>query len=212
MDVDLVLSGASVVYGAITDNWPTIEPYFNETGSNCPSILPRDHQAGLMELAVQSVNALGLSCVPPPPPPPPPAGREARRAYGCAAEAWLASLQVATSACWSHGLADTPWFSGTGIFTWRVLWWWPVSNGMLLRAFEGLICCTPSVYPKSILDEPMTRADAGLIAFSRVQLPRVPCCPGALYQWRDLQRLAVARSFLVQCTCCHVEVARARGP
>mmetsp|Transcript_14843 Transcript_14843/g.44835 ORF Transcript_14843/g.44835 Transcript_14843/m.44835 type:complete len:618 (-) Transcript_14843:511-2364(-) len=62
VDVDLVLSEGSVVYGAITDNWPTIEPYFNETGSNCPSILPREQQAGLMELGVQSVNALGLSC------------------------------------------------------------------------------------------------------------------------------------------------------
>ena len=30
-----------IVYGAITDNWPTLEPYFNETGSNCPSNLPR---------------------------------------------------------------------------------------------------------------------------------------------------------------------------
>ena len=30
-----------VVYGAVTDNWPTLEPYFNETGSNCPSNLPR---------------------------------------------------------------------------------------------------------------------------------------------------------------------------
>lgn len=65
VDVDLVLSEGSVVYGAITDNWPTIEPYFNETGSNCPSILPREQQAGLMELGVQSVNALGLSCVSP---------------------------------------------------------------------------------------------------------------------------------------------------
>lgn len=63
MDVDLVLSGASVVYGAITDNWPTIEPYFNETGSNCPSILPRQQQSELMELGVQSVHALGLSLV-----------------------------------------------------------------------------------------------------------------------------------------------------
>ena len=31
----------NVTYGAITDNWPTLEPYFNETGSNCPSNLPR---------------------------------------------------------------------------------------------------------------------------------------------------------------------------
>ncbi len=63
VDVDLVLSEGAPVYGAITDNWPTIEPYFNETGSNCPSILPRQQQSELMELGVQSVQALGLSLV-----------------------------------------------------------------------------------------------------------------------------------------------------
>jgi hypothetical protein len=41
VDCDLVFSQGVCVYGAITDNWPTVEPYFNETGSNCPSILPR---------------------------------------------------------------------------------------------------------------------------------------------------------------------------
>ena len=33
VDVDLVLSEGEPVYGAITDNWPTVEPYFNETGT-----------------------------------------------------------------------------------------------------------------------------------------------------------------------------------
>jgi len=51
------------VYGAITDNWPTIEPYFNETGSNCPSILPRVQQRELMDLGIQSVQALGFQQV-----------------------------------------------------------------------------------------------------------------------------------------------------
>jgi hypothetical protein len=41
VDCDLVFSEGVCVFGAITDNWPTVEPYFNETGSNCPSILPR---------------------------------------------------------------------------------------------------------------------------------------------------------------------------
>ena len=35
-------------------------------GSNCPSILLRDQQSALMELGVQSVQALGLSLVRPP--------------------------------------------------------------------------------------------------------------------------------------------------
>ena len=63
VDVDLVIAEGRAVYGAITDNWPTVEPYFNETGSNCPSILPRGQQRQLIRLAVQSVQCLGLSLV-----------------------------------------------------------------------------------------------------------------------------------------------------
>ena len=37
----LLPAQGEIVYGAVTDNWPTLEPYFNETGSNCPSNLPR---------------------------------------------------------------------------------------------------------------------------------------------------------------------------
>ena len=61
VDVDLVLSEGAPVYGSITDNWPTVEPYFNETGSNCPSVLPAEHQRELIDLAVRSVHALGLT-------------------------------------------------------------------------------------------------------------------------------------------------------
>ncbi|KAL4430749.1 hypothetical protein ABPG75_006005 [Micractinium tetrahymenae] len=60
VDVDLVFSQGEPVYGAVTDNWPTIEPYFNETGSNSPSILPSHQQRELLELAVKSCKALGL--------------------------------------------------------------------------------------------------------------------------------------------------------
>ena len=63
VDVDLVFSEGQAVYGAITDNWPTVEPYFNETGSNCPSILPTKQQQELMELAVQSTQCLGFKLV-----------------------------------------------------------------------------------------------------------------------------------------------------
>lgn len=61
VDVDLVLSEGAAVYGAVTDNWPTVEPYFNETGSNCPSILPLPAQAELVDLAVKCVTALGFT-------------------------------------------------------------------------------------------------------------------------------------------------------
>ena len=61
VDVDLVFSEGSAVYGAVTDNWPTVEPYFNETGSNSPSILPSEQQRELLNLAVNSVQALGFN-------------------------------------------------------------------------------------------------------------------------------------------------------
>ncbi|KFM27308.1 Carnosine synthase 1 [Auxenochlorella protothecoides] len=60
VDVDVVFSEGQAVYGAVTDNWPTLEPYFNETGSNSPSILPSAQQRELLELGVASVKALGF--------------------------------------------------------------------------------------------------------------------------------------------------------
>lgn len=63
VDVDLVFSEGQPVYGCLTDNWPTVEPYFNETGSNCPSILPMDQQKALIDLAVHSTQALGFTQV-----------------------------------------------------------------------------------------------------------------------------------------------------
>lgn len=63
VDVDLILSEGEAVYGAITDNWPTVEPYFNETGSNCPSILPTQQQQELMQMAVQATQCLGFKQV-----------------------------------------------------------------------------------------------------------------------------------------------------
>jgi len=61
VDVDLIFSEGEAVYGCLTDNWPTVEPYFNETGSNCPSILPPDQQKALIDLAVRSTQALGFT-------------------------------------------------------------------------------------------------------------------------------------------------------
>jgi biotin carboxylase len=60
VDVDLVFSSHQPVYGAITDNWPTVEPYFNETGSNCPSLLSRAKQMELMDLAVKAVQCMNF--------------------------------------------------------------------------------------------------------------------------------------------------------
>lgn len=58
-----MFSEGQAVYGCLTDNWPTVEPYFNETGSNCPSVLPVDQQKSLIDLAVQSTQALGFTQV-----------------------------------------------------------------------------------------------------------------------------------------------------
>lgn len=61
VDVDVLLnSDGDVVYGNVTDNWPTIEPYFNETGSNCPSILSLQQQRELCQLSVAAVKCMGF--------------------------------------------------------------------------------------------------------------------------------------------------------
>ncbi|KXZ47333.1 hypothetical protein GPECTOR_36g58 [Gonium pectorale] len=60
VDCDLIFDNGRPVYGAITDNWPTVEPYFNETGSNCPSVLPKAQQIELLELSVRAVQSLGF--------------------------------------------------------------------------------------------------------------------------------------------------------
>ncbi|KDD77179.1 ATP-grasp domain-containing protein [Helicosporidium sp. ATCC 50920] len=60
VDVDLVMSEGQAVYGAVTDNWPTQEPYFNETGSNMPSLLPAQQQRELLDLSIKATQALGF--------------------------------------------------------------------------------------------------------------------------------------------------------
>lgn len=60
VDVDVVMSEGHAVYGAVTDNWPTVEPYFLETGSNAPSILPTYQQRELLDLSVKTVKCLGF--------------------------------------------------------------------------------------------------------------------------------------------------------
>jgi biotin carboxylase len=60
VDIDLVFSEGQAVYGAVCDNWPTVEPYFLETGSNSPSILPSYQQRELLDLGVKTVQALGF--------------------------------------------------------------------------------------------------------------------------------------------------------
>lgn len=62
VDVDIVLSDGKAVYAEVTDNWPTIEPYFQEVGANCPSVLSREHQDELIKLSIDATLSLGFTC------------------------------------------------------------------------------------------------------------------------------------------------------
>merc|ERR1711953_571509 len=48
-------------YAAVSDNGPTLEPYFNETWGLCPSLLSQEQQRSLKDLSVKSVQALGFT-------------------------------------------------------------------------------------------------------------------------------------------------------
>ena len=61
VDVDIVLSEGKSWYNEVTDNWPTIEPYFQEVGANCPSVLSREQQDELIKLSVDATLALGFT-------------------------------------------------------------------------------------------------------------------------------------------------------
>jgi len=61
VDIDVVMSDGQWQYAAVSDNGPTLEPYFNETWGLCPSLLPRDDQTKLKGLAVNCVQALGFT-------------------------------------------------------------------------------------------------------------------------------------------------------
>eukprot|EP00186_Timspurckia_oligopyrenoides_P003683 CAMPEP_0182450514 /NCGR_PEP_ID=MMETSP1172-20130603/41781_1 /TAXON_ID=708627 /ORGANISM="Timspurckia oligopyrenoides, Strain CCMP3278" /LENGTH=548 /DNA_ID=CAMNT_0024648141 /DNA_START=67 /DNA_END=1713 /DNA_ORIENTATION=- len=59
-DVDLLLFEGSVVYSKVIDNWATCEPFFQESGVNCPSLYPEKKQMEMVQLAVDSTLALGF--------------------------------------------------------------------------------------------------------------------------------------------------------
>lgn len=60
VDVDIVMSDGQWQYAAVSDNGPTLEPYFNETWGLSPSLLQKEQQSALKDLAVGSVEALGF--------------------------------------------------------------------------------------------------------------------------------------------------------
>ena len=60
-DIDILLSEGEVVYAKVSDNWACWEPWFQETGTNCPSTYDPDKQRELIKLSVESTLALGFT-------------------------------------------------------------------------------------------------------------------------------------------------------
>jgi carnosine synthase len=61
VDIDLVLSHGKVTFCEVSDNGPTIEPYFGETYNSCPSLLAETDQLLLKEMAILiTTKALGF--------------------------------------------------------------------------------------------------------------------------------------------------------
>jgi len=61
VDVDIILSDGAVTYAKVTDNLPTLEPWFNETGACTPSLLPESKQDELVETSSKMLRAVGLT-------------------------------------------------------------------------------------------------------------------------------------------------------
>ena len=59
-DVDLVLSDGECVFSAISENWPTEEPYFVETGLHTPSTYPSERLEAVADLCARTALALGI--------------------------------------------------------------------------------------------------------------------------------------------------------
>ena len=59
-DIDLLFSEGSCVYASVSENWPTDEPFFFETGLQAPSAFPQDRLDEMIDLSVRGTKALGL--------------------------------------------------------------------------------------------------------------------------------------------------------
>jgi carnosine synthase len=60
-DVDLVFSKGRCVFSAMSENWPTEEPYFVETGMHSPSAHPPERLAAMTDHCVNVALALGFT-------------------------------------------------------------------------------------------------------------------------------------------------------
>ena len=57
----MCVAQGKAVYSEVTDNWPTIEPYFQEVGANSPSVLTRAQQDELIKLSIDATLSLGFT-------------------------------------------------------------------------------------------------------------------------------------------------------
>ncbi len=59
-DVDLILQDGECVFSSVSQNWPTAEPSFQETGLHLPPDHNKKAVRGLVDLSVQTVQAFGF--------------------------------------------------------------------------------------------------------------------------------------------------------
>ena len=59
-DVDLILQDGQCVFSSVSQNWPTAEPSFQETGLHLPPDHNKKAVAGLVDLSAQTVQAFGF--------------------------------------------------------------------------------------------------------------------------------------------------------
>lgn len=59
-DVDLIMENGSCVFSSVSQNWPTAEPSFQETGLHIPPTHDKKAVRGLVELAVRTAQAFGF--------------------------------------------------------------------------------------------------------------------------------------------------------
>ena len=59
-DVDLVMHDGECVFSSVSQNWPTVEPSFQETGLHCPAGPQPPAVERLVDLSVETAQRFGL--------------------------------------------------------------------------------------------------------------------------------------------------------
>ena len=59
-DVDLIMHDGECVFSSVSQNWPTVEPSFQETGLHCPPDHNRRQVDRLVDLCIETAKRFGL--------------------------------------------------------------------------------------------------------------------------------------------------------